>query len=73
MHIEMFQFSLGLWDDWMCLGLNITAARYQTMATHWDLSPHCRLSDLEASGLLDQCIRPQWGDLWPSGPVAQWL
>ena len=29
-----------------------------------DLSPR-RLSDLEASGLLDQCIRPRGGLLWP--------
>ena len=35
----------GVWDGRICLGPN----------TH-----HCarRLSDLEASGLLDQCIRP---------------
>ena len=42
----------------MCLCLNITHAMVADHLLPSDLSPGCRLSDLEASGLLDQCIRP---------------
>ena len=58
-----FFWCLG-WSDVFGLQKNHCSATnsYQIIAS--DLSPR-RLSDLEASGLLDQCIRPWGGLLWP--------